>query len=324
VTPAAEKSPTYVAVPDDDVLHFFTTELTATRVDGDDLLLKDVSISFKDRRKDIVTATGGAAAAGAALGPYGLAAGAVIGFAGTTFFEAKAGAQPTVVDKFVCDTERPRENGISTPTELTLVLPVTILLDDALVPNGDAQMNTPDKEPCWHLLPQHQLAFVRRQSGESEAQYSGNGWLYRVRLDDKPAQNSQPVDIYFGPNAVSASKADFPYSTCRKASFDIIWWRELQVAMSGNPTAPKYTYLSYSITVADPTNVGAAPLPKTGDIQFHTLCGVTTTFSKDSNPSLGSTIDEALKQIKAVQDAEKKPAAASSSTKPSATPKPGQ
>ena len=127
---------------------------------------------------------------------------------------------------------------------------------------------------------------------DAETPYSGYGWLYRIRLDKKTAINSQAPDDYFG--AAPDVKTSFPYSTCRKAHFDIVWWEALK--------KEKYQYLSMPIMVADPTHIGVAGLPVAGDISLHTLCGATVTSAASDNPSLDQTVNAVLATVKTIKD----------------------
>jgi hypothetical protein len=193
---------------------------------------------------------------------------------------------------------------------------VTITLSPALFqPQGSAD---PDKKPCWHLLPSNAQRFVEHSSAAKLTGYRGNGWLYRIELDPKIQSGATSPDTYFAaapagtldqltksstPNA-SDTRADFPYSTCRKATIEVIWWNELQEALTINATTPDYHYLSFNITIADPQHLGATALPRAGSIKFKPLCGPSSVTKTDTGSPLSDSAQELLKQIKAVKDAQ--------------------
>ncbi len=308
VTPGSNSSQIITAVPDN-FLGLFTTSLSATTVDGDDLLPKVVTVSYRDKTKDVIAGIGSGAATGAPLGPYGMAAGAAAG-ALTAYLSTTAMPQSShSFSEFVCSGDKPKEAGLSNPNKPELIVPVTITLGEALA----GETNTPDGKECWRLLPKSLPGFQKVVSKEKgkDGEDGGSGWLYRVRRGPIPPKAQSAIDffgqkgLWGGPKALNT----FPFSVCRDANLDIVWWDELQQALnrkrSDEKTPITYNYKTMSITIADPTQVGVAPLPKAGDIDLHTLCGASTTTRADTNPKLGETIDAALKTIKQIKDAQK-------------------
>jgi len=309
VTPSADEDRIYMAKPNNDWLNLHTTEFTATPLSSnDDLLLKTVTVKYSDHTKDVATAVASGVSAGAPFGPVGMAIGgaaALFGRVGSLGSQNVAAQNP---DQYLCKQPDGKASpAIDRPTNLSLWLPVSISLNDTLADNGQDR-TTPDGGQCWHLLPKMTGTFQVKNSSvvppgsnaapvdpDAPAPYTGTGWLYRIRLDQKVAVGAQDPDSYFG-GATSDPKSSFPYSTCHKAHLDIVWWHEL--------TLGAYQYLSMPIVVADPKHIGAAGLPIAGDISLHSLCGVTVTSTASTNPSLDETVNAVLAAVKTIKDAQ--------------------
>jgi len=324
VTPTAYSDITYSAVPDN---HWYAhTELTSATLDTDALVPATVTVNFKNQLKTIATGAGTGATAGASLGPYGIAGGALLGALSTV--NVSEDKKPHQFQLFVCKSDFPQDfqsGGLLTAPEpsedkktkaFELILPITITLGPDEI--GTQATDTPDKAACWHLLPANSQLFTAQSSELPDPGYRGSGWLYRIRLG-AVAKFSIPADAYFAPkpeagsatnvataDTGSALRTDFPYSTCRKATIDIVWWSELEEAMKTDSKKPRYNYRSIATTIADPLNLGATPLPKAGTIKFKSLCGSpSVTKSSDSTSLIGDAGQEVLKQIKSVKDSQK-------------------
>jgi hypothetical protein len=181
---------------------------------------------------------------------------------------------------------------------LTLRVPVTITVTPALL--GPQGADTPDKKPCWHLMPDNAQRFVEQSSTATRIGYRGNGWLYRVELDAKVPAGTVSPDTYIK----SAPRADFPFSTCRKATIEVVWWNELQEALINNAFKLDYHYLSFNITIADPLHLGATALPRAGTVKLKPLCGPSSVTKSDTGSPISDSAQELLKQIKSVKDSQ--------------------
>ena len=254
----------YIAAPNDDFLQLHQTTLSVT-AKTDPLMPNSVTVHYNDRTKDVVSSVGTGITAGAAFGPFGMAAG---GLGGLLNF-ALAGAEPKDPNAPWKDNwetvsvQEGLENFICTPSvgndvtklnwqpvdadhpALKLELPIVISLDETVRPGGSdtrggaidpktgSNNPTPDSRQCWNLLPQHAntFDFVSSDRDDRPEPYWGNGWLYQIKLDPVDAKSTVRASDYFTPEeqggSVTAGRSDFPASACRKGHLHILWWRAL-------------------------------------------------------------------------------------------------
>jgi hypothetical protein len=321
-TPTADSTDAtspYIAIPADRVW-FTHTKLTAKTVDGHDTLLQSVSVSYNDSTPQVIAAVGTGAVAGFAIGgPYGAVGGALISgvaAAAEANYETSLRFPPAQFNKLlkdqaiptpqqepftnlICKADKVDPSTVNRPT-LSLVLPVNVSLSDS--ENTDT-----DNRECWHLLGVHPPTSSKNAISPS----GGNGWLYRMALGTQPF-GAEDFQTYFNSaNDASNPKHDFPYTACRDAELDLVWWQTAQLGMPnvGAQTKPTFEYKSYPLTVADPAIVQVAALPKTGAVTLGSVCGAAVSYTLYSGGTLGGDISTAVKDasdIKAAQDAYKK------------------
>lgn len=292
----------YIAVPGDRN-PWTRTGLAATAVDGDDFIIKTVTVSFNDQTKQAITRVGTAAAAGFGIaGPYGAVGGAIIGLAVSmpdrSRSPEKTPPKKELFTNLVCKSDEVTGDNVNNPANIALTLPVTINLREAL--KGDAGK----KDGCWHLLPDNPF---KGENGNG----NGNGWLYRIVLEDKPFGAQRPSSYFAKANDSGEPRHDFPFTPCQDAKLHLVWWSTIQDAMlKGSPqNDPKFKYYSFPIKVANPDFIQVVPLPRAGSINLGTVCGATVKYDLYSGPTTGDDFDAAVtaaKNIKSAQDEYKK------------------
>jgi hypothetical protein len=297
-----------IAISDDDGSHYIAipadqspwshTGLAATTVDGDNDIIKTVTVSFNDQTKQVITNTGAAAVAGFGIaGPYGAVGGAIIALATSTVKAQTLGIdilninpESTNIKEIICKSDEVNDEGnINKPSSINLTLPVVIGLSDAMKVDDD-------KKDCWHLLPNNPLIKDNPQGKNQK----GNGWLYRVVLGEEPFGAQSPSQYFPKDNKSEVrTRHDFPFTACQKAELQIVWWNNIN---NGKVTQ----YASFPITIANPNYIQVVPLPKAGSINFGTVCGAYVSYTTYSGPTAGDDVDVAItavKNIKAAQDA---------------------
>jgi hypothetical protein len=290
----------YIAVPGDRN-PWARTGLSAETVDGDASIIKTVTVSFNDQTKQEITRAGTGAAAGFGIaGPYGAIAGAILG-AATSLPDRpkKAEAIKTEKESFInriCKSDKVTADNVNKPDNSALILPVTINLKEALPVDGDDEL-------CWHLLPDNPFA-------DGKGNGKGNGWLYRIVLEDKPF-GAQSPSKYFAKDNSGEPRHDFPFTPCQDAKLHLVWWATVQAAMpeKGSQKDLKFKYNSFPITVANPEFIQVVPLPRAGKIKLGAVCGASVTYDTYSGPTTGDDFDAAVtvaKNIKSAQDEYKK------------------
>lgn len=316
---------TYVAIPNNDVLHLQTTQLSATPVDNDELLIKQVTVVFKDNTKSTITATGEGAVAGFALGPYGALAGAFIGFTGAVVTtEAVSPPFPYAsVDDLICRDESDDSLGAGpsfqdksfATLKPKLALPVVIDFERAKPRPG------PDSD-CWHMLPNNTQLWsgkllVPTPAKIHRAPMPGDGWLYRI-LPGDPPKNTVSRDKYFAfrTDGYTEVKGDFPYSACQAITLEVTWWKELDNALSGakklyengQVTGSQIVVtpirMSYAVTIANPDYIGAVNLPRSGTINLGSVCGAYASLSASSSSVLTDDFDALVKEYGNIKKAQ--------------------
>jgi hypothetical protein len=252
------------------------TRLTATTFDGDDFNPKSVTVVFSDNTAKVLSAGATGAGTGAALGPWGAAGGAVFAMAGQALstystrehIAGLPGPDPSSIKNLLCASDHD-ENVRTLQQKLSLQVPVTISLDDALKddPKGDAK--------CWHLLPTSvAYASVMSDTDPNAAKNTPppSGWLYRVFLDANDltkltSEGAAEPEAFFK-DADETPRTDFPYNPCQTAYLDLAWWSD-----AASASGDSFHVQRYVLKVANPNLVMGAQLPKSGSITLGTVCG---------------------------------------------------
>lgn len=275
----------YIAIPADRS-PWSRTGLAATTVDGDNDIIKTVTVSFNDKTKQAIANAGTGAAAGFGIaGPYGAVGGAIIALAAST----EKSRAPNIKE-IICKSDDVKdEDNLTQPDKIKLTLPVVIDL-------GDAMKVDDNKKDCWHLLPDNPLI----KDNSQKKNQKGNGWLYRVVLGEEPFGAQSPSE-YFpkGNKSEAQTRHDFPFTACQKAELQLVWWQTVE---DGKITQ----YASFPITVANPNYIQVVPLPRAGTITLGTVCGANVSYTTYSGPSAADDVDAAItaiKNVKAAQDA---------------------
>lgn len=297
------------AIPIRDEQHLFSatpnwgTTLTVTVVDADPLMLKTLSVNYKNPAVGVVKAAGAGAVTGFAIGgPYGALAGGVIGALGTV---PMGGGRPLNVEELadwktkLCVNDRKTFEAFEAlaPAEQAaqLFLPVAL----------EYGSNSAGIE-CWRLMP------------NARPQDLGlTGWVYRFQPVDQDESKSlmPPIvtpewDTQHGDMRLRApfvrredyftevgEKTTFPISACRRVKVQIAWWEGLK-----NQTMKISTY---KVVVADSDYVQPVRLPKSGQVTLLATCGGYSTSTLSTLPST-ELIDEVVKQAQAVKEAQNK------------------
>lgn len=328
----------YVATPENsDGAYITTTTFSSTPITGQDGLYSVVTVNYSNNASAAITAAGTGAATGFGLvGPYGAAAGFLLGAAGAIVPGARQvpGANPPPAPPpppsppmaYICPGESVDLSGaadndnIGTQTP-SIFFPIVLNAPNVgqLAPySQEASVDLPTKTngACWHVLPNGSLigssvpiSTVNKNATRTKLQ-PGDGWLYRIVADspqDPTAAppGSEPVGQYFGTNFSNNPHSDFPYSSCRSVMLQITWWQDLANAIknANAPNNPNPSVLTYKLSIADPKFVSVANLQKGGSVNFKPDCGATISTNPDlSNAALlNATVTAAESIYKAEQ-----------------------
>jgi len=294
------KETRYLVVPADSI-PFTKTKLGVSTVDGDDTLMKSVTVSYNDNIKQAIS---GAAATATALYPLLGPVGAVIGIgAALTLAPSGGGAKgapppSTAAERvalLLCKTDQQELEGRPKSDlevqSLSLTLPVVLTV-------------AADESGCWHFLPQN--ADPSDAEAKATAGKVGNGWFYQLVYGTAP-EDAQAPDAYFKPNgaANSGARHDFPYSPCQEATLNIAWWRDLGV----DPSKQKIMVKSYPVQIARPDLIQVRALPKAGSITLGSVCGASVSYTAYTGATPKDDVDALIKaatDLKTAQDNYKK------------------
>jgi hypothetical protein len=321
----------YVAIPDNGL--FSKTVATPKASDSDPLMLTSITFNTSSTIPSTITAAGAGAASGFVFGPWGAAAGAIVGAAGTWLPGTTSRVGPLAHQDwwtFVCDGDKEYERygrlqkQLKSPASATLALPVT--LDVAL-----ADDKTPDKpsspsDACWNSLPTNGGA---QGNAPDDIATEATGWFYRFVPDQNtngpkhltlvppviinrgvdPPQlpvSIKPAHDYFTPSgseSVTKGKTSFPVSACRAVDLQITWWQEFDSNVKNLTHTIQFN--SYSLIVADARYVQVIDAPTHGSMTLLPVCGG---YSSSGTPStdMADSISNLIKQVQAVKDAETK------------------
>jgi hypothetical protein len=310
VVAARDTSSFYVAKPGKG------TTLSATAVDSDPFMVKSVSVNYKSPVTAAVTAAGTGAVAGFAIGgPWGAVAGGLVNSLASIITTKEA---PTpewyslLCEDDLLNTMPPVEDAKeweSLPVQLFL----PVVLDYKPVKGNDFK-------ECWRPLPNRYESptedLMHDQGTRPFVRLSG--WFYRIKTDPS-AQKSllppvlpsyigdkkedlpqpfQPREDYF---LSSDSQSTFPVSACRSVVLEITWWEELKSWVNGSKAYVK----RYPVMVADSNYVQVVHLPDKGTVSLLPVCGGYENSTSTSSVST-ELVDEAIKQAKAVKEAQEK------------------
>jgi hypothetical protein len=278
----------YIALPSN-ANPFSHTKMSASTIDGDDSIIRSVTVSFDDQTKQVITRTGTGAVAGFAIaGPYGAVGGAMI-----TFIAELASNRTKSVDKYqdllnsdlICNSDKLNLNDKEAPVKLALILPVVIGLNEAVIVDEN------NKKSCWHILPNHPSMVKNIVMKEQN-----KGWLYRVVLGDKPF-GAQSRSEYFA--KADEPRHNFPVTPCQEAELQITWWQDADIKTK------KVNKYIFPIKVANPDLIQVVPLPRAGSINLGTVCGATVSYTTYSGPTIGDDVEAAITAIKNIKAAQK-------------------
>jgi hypothetical protein len=333
VTPISS-STVYVAKPSQSFLS--KTVVTVQASSADPLLISSMTVNATSTVPNAVTAAGSGAATGFVWGPWGAAAGALLGGFGS-LIRGNSTGEPVTINwwELVCKDKSVNPGVYKDYTEsqhdelnakkfgISLSLPVT--LDFEL----SHEVNLPETKPlitewCWMPLP----AGGDSSATESNPDPSPTGWFYRFVPDQDPSGPKHvtlvpPMVLNKGlakpslPDGVveknsffsSADENKFlPVSACRAADLEITWWSELEKhAMKAGSVAitDQIGYHAFKLVVADPTYIQKVRLPTHGTITLAAICGG---YAGVGTPStdINDAITNALKQVQPIMDAQSK------------------
>lgn len=325
----------YVAQPSDARhLYLSSTSISGIPAAGQEGLYTQISIKYTNNTGAILSGAGAGAGVGASFGPGGVLVGALAGTVAAAkqpMQQMNAPYKPALgsvfrpkreISDFLCESEK---MDLSNAQALTpsLYVPLTISGEEArpFAPDKTIEMWESKPKACWKFLPNSKYisqAFpVRNQtrSGPSpmKALGKGDGWLYRFvaenDVSEMPMGAHEKAEDYFG--ASKGARQDFPFSSCRKIEIQIVWWKELEEAISEADktslnTAPNPRVINFDLVVADPTWVSVAPMRKGGVINFKKSCGANISLSPDySNNAFINSAITAAQKIRAAQEAAK-------------------
>jgi hypothetical protein len=285
------------------------TTITPKVNDTDPLMLTSVTFNSSSKLPSELTTAGTDAIVGLAWGPWGAAAGGIIGLIveGTNPNPGAAVAAPPKLawQSLVCPgdssktaTEDPADNPI-------LKLPVTV--------------NYAKPDTCWNSLPTS-VGFTEAARGKSAPP---SGWFYRFAENKTLPPNTAtfpqvvvdtsdpthlpihvvPATTYFTPDKDgmwTSPDTTFPVSACRSVELQITFWSAiiLSIAQKGTPD-----FFSYPLVVADPNYVQKITTPTQGSVTLLTLCGGYASAGTPSN-AVDDSISALLTQVKAYRDAQ--------------------
>lgn len=326
------KAAIYIAKPGNPDLSLATTAISGTPITGQDALYSVVTVNYTNNTAAVITAAGAGAVTGFGLaGPYGAAAGFVIGAVGAGFHpvpapRAPAGQKgpppPPPIMSYICPREPVDLSRIQPATPPLIAFPIAIANTSVgdLAPSGElTAVNKPaavvasTPNACWHTLPNKVSggAIPISQVGSKTSRENllpGDGWLYRIVAKDAdltkpPSPADVPVADYFGISFNKNPRSDFPYSSCRKVTLQIIWWKELADAINGNAAQPNPNILPYDVTISDPRFVSIADVKKGGAVNFRPDCGANVSATPDASAAaiLNATVTSAESIYKAQQ-----------------------
>ena len=332
---AAPDALVYVAKPDNPALSFSTSAISGTAITGQDGLYSVVTVNYTNNTAAIITAAGAGAATGFGIaGPYGAAAGFLFGSIGSALHPAAAPLGPKVqpapkpppqIMSYICPGEPVDLSNIQNltpPLSPLIAFPIAIANTNVggLAPSSElTAVNKPapvvagTPNACWHTLP-NKIAggpTAISQTGSKPIRRNllpGDGWLYRIVAKDadltkRPTSADVSVADYFGANFATNPRHDFPYSSCRKVTLQIIWWAALEDAIESNPAQPNPNILPYDVTIADPRFVSIADVTKGGVVNFRPDCGANVTTAPDASAAaiLNASVTSAESIYKAEQ-----------------------
>jgi hypothetical protein len=320
--PNMKPTPTvYVAAPDDGS-HWYltTTSISGTAITGQDALYSQVTIKYTNNASSVIAGAGSGAVTGFGIaGPYGGVAGLIIGAAGAAASVTHGPAHPDAETlrwaTYLCNNQPVDLTNLESNSKLTpaIYLPLTIKGTDSRPFAPTLNVDPPTSSTCWHSLPNAQSlgSAVPVVVGDSpvDAQRQpqpGDGWLYRfVAMDDPTKQPSgaTTMDMFLSSKDQSHG---FPYSSCRKVTIEVTWWKELNDAITAaNPPVgvPKPRVLAFEASVADPGYVYIASVEKGGVINFKPDCGaiVSTTIDTSNVAAISAAVTNAENVYKAEQ-----------------------
>jgi hypothetical protein len=296
-----------------------TTAISGTVISGQDALYSVVTIKVTSKTASVVTAAGTGAATGFGIGgPYGAVLGGALGV-GSALLGSGSGtattagstqsATPYALAPYICSGEYVGLSNMATNPAPEIQFPIVLKpTPEQLAPASEnTKLSSPKDVPaaCWRMLPNTIALAIPTALATSDntnrPASSGDGWLFRfVASDDvtqAPKGTESAADFFTGKDSQSAQ--EFPYSSCRKTTLQVVWWNELNdaIAHGGAPRVLKYT-----LNVADPRFVNTAQVKKGGVINFKSDCGANVSITPDT--STGPILNAVVTQGEAVYKAE--------------------
>jgi hypothetical protein len=302
--------PAYVVIPKPPATA--RTTLTPKVDTSDPLLLSSVTFNTTSTVASRITQAGTDAGIGLAFGPWGAAAGAVIGLLITP--PPTGGAEKIAPGGagVVCQKDQSTFSSAAAAQSslaLRLMLPVTIDVDAI-------QDGTPKNLDCWKVMP----------TGDNAQSPPPSQWFYRVIPDKSPAHTPtkvppvltdltktsdfkdtdgspifETVDTYFSADSKgwSAPTETFPVSACRTAHLQITHLSELISATDPNAVRSQ----QYDLVVADPGYVQVVRAPTQGSVTVLPLCGGYASAGAPGTPFSDSmnALLQAVQKIKSGQ-----------------------
>ena len=316
----------YVATPE------WGTTLTSTAVDADPLMVKSITVNYKNPTVGIVTSAGAGAATGFGIGgPWGAAIGGLLAGVGAAI-SASMRAEEWKYENDVCQEDiqslKPEEfKGLVSNLKAVNVDPPQLFLPIAL-----DYKTSKNETKCWHPLPNLSDKALDAVINNRIGLPPLSGWFYRIVAVDPKSdssklppilptalphlENSQKTDPpfqyrikyfeqerekYLGVFNIANYQETFPVSACRSVELQITWWEMLKYRKP-NDEAKHY---KYPMMVANSEYVQAIRLPKNGTVNLLPVCGGYASPTQSSS-SLGEVIDAVVKQAQAVKEAQAK------------------
>jgi hypothetical protein len=308
--PVSSDAPVYVVKPRPPT--GAKTVLAPKVSDADPLFLTSVSFNTTSTVPTAINNAGGDAVIGLAFGPWGAAAGAVVGlFSGLYTPTANApepGAPPFSWTNLLCPSDTAKRFSFDKTFKQALLLPVTVDYPDVGSVSGSR---------CWSSLPAS-----NPPGGLSPALHvaTPTGWFYRfmpatalpphttrvppVIVDGAALPSSiEPTSTYFDkpPKNWTDTRSSLPTSACRSVEFQLTYLEDMENATG----QVGFKIYSTPLIVADPTFVQQIAAPSQGSITVLSVCGG---YASSGGPStaVSDSVGAFLKQIQAIRNAEKK------------------
>lgn len=238
--PVSSDAPVYVVKPQPPT--GAKTVLSPKVSDADPLFLTSVSFNTTSTLPTAINSAGGDAVIGLAFGPWGAAAGAVVGLVSGLYTPTANAPEPGVpVTPFswtslLCPNDPAKQFSFDQTFKQALLLPVTVDYPDAGSASGSR---------CWSSLPA-----ANPPGSLTPALQAGTptGWFYRfmpaalpphttrvppVIVDGvAPPSSIEPTSSYFDkpPKSWTDTRSSLPASACRSVEFQLTYLEDIKTA----------------------------------------------------------------------------------------------